>query len=166
MVKKRRPKLWISIAVLVGFLTVREFGVLDWHLSRSEQTQEYALIWTDYPALRPPGWGTWVRFEDPAVHEPPIDTREDYVVTICAYVTKFEMEGLYWLPLVKRGGVTYEATILAPDGTELGTLTGSITLKVTGSSSTRHFRSRLRRSVEETIQERVNGQISDSLNDE
>ena len=88
-----------------------------------------------------------------------LHTTANSVLKVDAYITKYELTGQYWTPLSKNAVVTFETMVLAPDGSQLGTLEGKIEVEQTGTSSIRRFRQELRDMVEEIVTDRVNDKL-------
>lgn len=151
----KSSRVFLGLAVFVGLLVVREFGVIDWHYAQSEMTHETTTHWRQVEGFDPPGWGLRIREADPSIHELPLHTHEDYIVKIDAYITKYELTGRYWTPLLKTANVVWETTVLAPDGSQLGTLKGTINLEQVGTSPIHRLRKELRTMVEEMISDTV-----------
>lgn len=154
-------KSWLlrGLVVFVGLLVVREFGVLDWHYGKTESMSDTLTLWEGNDDFNPPGWSVRVRHADPSIHELPLHTTANSVQKVDAYITKYELTGQYWTPLSKNAVVTFETMVLAPDGSQLGTLEGKIEVEQTGTSSIRRFRQELRDMVEEIVTDRVNDKL-------
>lgn len=160
MTTRRKVLLGIA-ALLVLLLVLRELGVVDMSLYTSSAEWRFTSTYGDGERPEDPGGGfAYTTRTDPARRTVQLEgSTGSGPVDSIGRLTRFDVEGLTWVPLHKTGRATFAAEITATKGWLAGAVEGEISLTVTGPCSARQFRGLLLETALESVEDSMKDQL-------
>jgi hypothetical protein len=140
----------VVVVILLG-MVLREAGAFDFSLHSTTTTHNFTAGTSHPPAAS--DRGLEVELVDGSVTQHHVVHRAstEPPLSVKAEVTRFDLSGFYWLPLLKSAECSYEVQITSADGSVKGSIAGRIERKAFGLHSVRGFREGLHEELSKKV---------------
>lgn len=143
--KKKHKILFVAALVLVAVLALREIGVIDVHLYKSQSKSNH----TETMATQGSTSGSYdVMINWKKKNNEPYNANENIIVV---NLIKFDVSGNSWLPFYKNATVSYGFGYSTKSGNIKGDIHGEVTMRASGICSHKRFVELFKKDIEKSI---------------